>query len=491
MGETLVEETESELTEAKLRRWLELLHQPDRLADPDLIRLLRLHGRMPVDATSPRTVGRAGADLLKEKIEGLRPAAGADRMEGLPYRVLSLCFLEGAKVFQAANHLNLSERQLSRERARALTVLKAELETGHASRSYRPEPIPAIQGFLARPDQMQRVVRTLEQHCRVAITGPPGQGKSSLVAELATELGRSGPVLWYICRPGINTTLAAVLFEFGEYLASLGNDELAIYMERSLPAPDTALATRLALKGFSSGSHLIVFDDFSLADDPSISGLIDEMGRRLPRTRIVTIGRYRTTDEPSATIVELEPLTKTETRALLERLKVTCDDATLEVLYRWTEGNPYLLRLAASWWRSADREELTRLTESLPDTAEVHDFLLSTITDLLDSDDQALLEAASVFRERFSDSALAFVSERTRGQVVDASLRLVRAYVATRSRDGQSAFFHNSVRDYVYERLRPDQRRELHARAALWFSRQKNRDEADYHRRRGLEDNLS
>jgi ATP/maltotriose-dependent transcriptional regulator MalT len=65
--------------------------------------------------------------------------------------------------------------------------------------------------------------------------------------------------------------------------------------------------------------------------------------------------------------------------------------------------------------------------------------------------------------------------------VIDASLRLVRAYVATRSLDGQSAFFHGSVREYVYARLEPSLKAELHERAAAWYKREKEIKEAEYH----------
>jgi ATP/maltotriose-dependent transcriptional regulator MalT len=150
-------------------------------------------------------------------------------------------------------------------------------------------------------------------------------------------------------------------------------------------------------------------------------------------------------------------------------------------LHAWTGGNSHLVKLAASWLKTATTEEIGRGVASLTEQDEVQTFLLSYITQLLGPDDRAILEAASIFRDRFSDEALAFVSGRTRGEIVDASLRLARLYVATRSKEGDTAFFHTSVRDYIYARIRPELRSELHERAAVWYRRGQREEEADYH----------
>src|SRR5205823_5863746 len=106
---------------------------------------------------------------------------------------------------------------------------------------------------------------------------------------------------------------------------------------------------------------------------------------------------------------------------------------------------------------------------------------LDSITELISSDDRAILEAASIFRDRFTDHALAFVSERPRGAVEDAGRRLVRSYVVTRSRHGDVAFLHVTVRDYIRSRLSPKRASRLHRRAGLWYKQKSNDDEARYH----------
>lgn len=481
--ETEVAHTQVE--EAQLRRWLSLLHKPDQLAAPETTALLQAHGRLP-NTANPLAVGQAAASLLIEKIDKLRPINGAAPEEELPHLVLKTCFVDGAKLFQAAGRLGMSERQLSRERARAINMLKAQLEdVPSAIGDYRAEPIPAIGGFITRPQLAEALQTSLQEHHLVNVHGAPGVGKTSLVAEIASEVAREIPVLWYKVRPEVNISAAAILFELSEYLRCNGRDALSNYMSESLASLDLSLATRLALKAIDVDQYLIVFDDYHLVeDDQAIYGLLDEMTARLPGVRIVTVSRHRYARHRTGGSLEITPLNRSETKTLLAHLAVDADLQLVRRLHSWTEGNTNLIKLAVTWLKTATEEEVQHGVKSFRKQAEVQDFLLSYATELLESGDRALLQAASVFRDRFSDDALGFVAERTRGEIMDASLRLVRSYIATRSREGDSAFFHASVRDYIYDRLDPDRKAELHDRCALWYERNKQIDEANWHRKR-------
>jgi ATP/maltotriose-dependent transcriptional regulator MalT len=423
---------------------------------------------------------------LIDKIDKLRPADGADRDQALPHLVLKTCFVEGAKLFQAAGILGMSERQLSRERARAINLLKAELEdVPDLPIGYRSEPIPTIRGFVARPKLSVALDNALELSHLVNVHGAPGVGKSSLVAEYASERSRDAPVLWYKVRPDVNDSAQAILFELAEYLAHHGRAELSSYVTAALPSLDLSLATRLAIKAIDATPHVFVFDDFHLVqDDLGISGLFDEMVARLPGVRIITVGRHRYSKSASGTALEVTTLNRTETRELLAHLSVKADLQMVRRLHSWTEGNTNLIKLAATWLKTSTAEEVAHGVQSFRKQAEVQEFLLNYATELLEGNDRALLQAASVFRDRFNDEALAFVSERTRGEIMDASMRLARSYIATRSRQGDSAFFHASVRDYIYDRLGADRRAGLHERCAVWYKRAGQDDEAEWHRRR-------
>jgi len=473
-------------TDAQLRRWLGLIRTPDRLVGPEVTDLLRRLGRLPEPATTVAS-GRATRELLLQAIERLRPHGDSTRDEQLPYLVLKTCFVDGAKSFQAAGRLGMSERQMSRERSRAIALLRGELEAPaktDTARAYRPEPIPAIMDYLPRPALSTTLRAALTEQHLVNIHGPPGVGKTSLVAELAAEIARDGGVVWYRFRAGVNDSLGALLYELGEYLRSRGKERLSAHVSDSLRDLDPPLTTRLALRELDGASHLVVFDDFHhVEEDRSITGLIEEMVARLPEIRLATISRHRGGLLSGGTALAVPPFTRAETRALLAHLRAEVAPRTAETIHAWIGGIPHLVKLAASWIKTATPEEIERGTASLGNQIEVQAFLLENITELIDPDDRAVLEAASIFRDRFADDALAYVSERSRGEVQDTSVRLDRLYIATRSRGGDCSFFHASVRDYVYERLTPERRRALHGRGARWYERQQRPDEAAHHAR--------
>lgn len=474
-----------------LRRWLSLLDQPDRLTDADVQRLLQSHGRLPASASS-LAIGRAAADLLTEKIEQLKPPAGAARELALPYMVLHTCFVDGSKLVQAAARLGMSARQLTRERARALELLAAELSRTAPPPMERPaysaEPIPAILGFVPRPELTHTLSEQLDAERVVHVHGPRGIGKTSLVAEFATETQRRMPVLWYRFRAGVNDSLPALLFEIGEFLAAAGRSAVADYIASALPHLDTTLTARLVVRELGSDEQLWVIDDYHLGEhDASVKGFLEEAAARANGLRVLTVGRH---SDPSAGLTfQVPQLTVDESGALLRHLGVDIGADLMDKIHEWTEGIPQLLRFAATWLRHTNVSAVSDWpAASLSETDEVQEYLLDAITsEALDSEDRVVLNAASVFRDRFSDDALAYVAVRTRGAVQDTSRRLVRQHLATRSRTGDVAFFHGTVRDYVYARLDAHDRRDLHTRAASWFRRHGTAAEVTYHQRRAAE----
>jgi ATP/maltotriose-dependent transcriptional regulator MalT len=475
------------LSEDTVRRWLSLLRQPDRLSDPDLAALLHARGRLPA-AQSPIAVGHAGRDLLVQAIDRLRPVATGPKQQELPYLVLKTCFVDGAKHVSAAERLGISPRQLTRERARAIRLLYAELNAAATSpagaTTYRPEPIPAIADFLDRPGVRRSLAESLAQHHFVHVHGPKGIGKTSLVAELAAQTAARTPVLWHRFRAGVNVTFGAFAFELGEYLRAQGSPALADYMAEALPAADLGIVSRLAIRDLANTPQLLVLDDYHVAaDDSAFGGFVEEATLRLPELRVVTVGRHRETLPAGGAAFPMPPMTRLETQALLAQLGVRTSPLMGETVHAWTEGLPHLVTLAASWLKAAAPDEVAEGIDALTQQQEVQDFLLSAISDLLDSADRAILDAASVFRDRFTDASLAYVADQTVGTVQDTSRRLVRRHLASRSRGGDVAFFHASVREYFYARLTPGRRAAIHARAAEWYESQGSRGEAAHHAR--------
>lgn len=242
--------------EDRLRRWLTMLRRPDQLSEPDLAALLKAHGKYPAGG-SAMAVGQAAVDFLVAAIEQLRPDEGAGRDAAIPYLVLTTTFVKNRKLYQAAGELGMSTRQLTRERSRAIQMLVSELQDGveadraGARRRFLPEPIPSILVFMPRPAKSQALRRSLEEHRLVHVHGPPGIGKTALVAELAHHTSAANAVLWHRFRHGVNDTLASFLFELGQHLRGHDTGELAGYLSDTLPRPDLTVATRLALQALA------------------------------------------------------------------------------------------------------------------------------------------------------------------------------------------------------------------------------------------------
>ena len=465
-----------------VRRWLQLLREPDRLNSPEMRALLQAHGRLPLSDNS-QDIGRAAAKFLKEMIGRLKPPPGAPARDALPYRVLVTCFLEGAKLSKAAMQLEISERQLTRERARAISLLVERMERTPTAQTYYPEAIPAVEDYLPRPDVTLALGKLLEQGRVARVHGPAGIGKTTVVAEYASNEPPAF-VWWYRFRRGVNDSLKATIFELAQWLNSHGAPQVAEYVRRNLAGLDERIASRITLQALAGTSALIVLDDFPLADqDPGIGEFFEEIRLRAPAVRIVAISRYRPV-EGSPAAIEVPPLDVQEVDALLKRMGVQTSLDVVAKLHLRTGGNPHLIRLAGRWVLSVSPDDLDAAVETLSDHADIRAFLLADVTDLLDRADKRVLEAASVFRSKFSDDALGYVAQRTRGEVEDVSQRLVRSYIATRSRHGAIAFLHTSVRDYVYERLDLEDRATLHLRAAAWYHLDGDAAETAYHRER-------
>ncbi|MDQ1711169.1 MAG: hypothetical protein QOE45_619 [Frankiaceae bacterium] len=482
-----------------VRRWLRLLGEPDRVVDTELVELLRLTGRLPVGA-SRLEVGRAGVALLVEVIERRNPAATSNWRDKMPYEVLRARFVEGVTGRTAATQLGISTRQLTREVARAVELVQAELQSALAELSsaedaaaaeqseqsrYRFEPIPAIASFVPRRGLTRVLNDALREHNVVHVHGPAGIGKTSLLADLAANWVSAQPVLWYHIRAGVNDTLAAFLFELAEHLRMVGRPHLAEVTAASLPRIDVSVVGRVAVSELAEHAGVLVLDDYHLAEaDPAIGRFLDDLTTRLPHLRVVTVGRHDAPLLARAQPVEMLPLTLAETAQILDVL-AGIDDATLAAqTHEWTGGIAQLVALAAPWLTTASPEEITGGLVALSAHDSVQAFLLDWLTGLMDSYDRDVLEAASVFHYPFTDGALAALTDRSLAQISDVCRRLVRYHIASRGRSDDVAFVHTSIGDYIYERLSAERRRELHSRAAAWYRMNGNEREAAYHAER-------
>lgn len=337
--------TDASVEVARVRGWLANLARPERLADAHMSALLRAHGRA-VDGPALE-VGRAGARLLADAIDGLATT-------GLPHRVLETCFVEGVKSRAAAARLGLSDRQLSRERSRAIALLAAQLTPAHQRVSCGSPPALPVP-FLARPPLADALTAALRRDRRVHVTGPPGCGKTSLVAaHVAVSPARA---FWYRPGPHEAVALPALLFDLGEHLAP-DDPSLASYVRGALTDLDVGLATRVALAGLARRERLLVFDG-GRAPDAAVCSFVAEALARLPLLGVIEVGGAARAEGG----VVVPPLDARETRAFLGLAGVAVDSAVADGLHAWTGGNTRLVAAAARWLASGD--DRTSLEDAL------------------------------------------------------------------------------------------------------------------------------
>lgn len=341
------------LDEQRVRRWVADFRKPERLDDPVMRALLRAYGRDPTGG--PLDVGRRAAELIIETVESLEPPVAASIDERLPYRVMKVCFLGGAKSSQAAPRLGLSERQLSRERSRAISLLTAALATPFARARPLSAP-PSRDGIVSRPGLWKRFGNLMADPGRAHVYGPIGSGKTSLVAEYVRTVGE--PAFWYKVIPGINATLWGVLLDLGE---NLGPDDprLAEYLDAALPSPDLAAATRIAVTALRRSNRVIVIDDFdSLARDPLVRAFLEEAAERSPQSRVVTIGRRRLSNVDRELLVP--PLTLDEAAAIGAARGLESDGPSVRTIHGWTGGSARLFDGAVRCFRTGTTSDTRR-----------------------------------------------------------------------------------------------------------------------------------
>jgi len=216
---------------------------------------------------------------------------------------------------------------------------------------------------------------------------------------------------------------------------------------------------------------LIVIEDLHWIDQASeelVASLVDG----LPGAAVLFVVTYRPGYEPPwanrsfATQLSLPPLSNedslTVTRSVLPGLALP--HAVAEVILSRAEGNPFFLEeLALS---IQDRGSLAG-DLAVPDT--VQGVLLSRIGHLVETE-QGLLQSAAVIGKDVPLPILAAVAELPEEALGQALRRLSAAeflYEVTSFPEIKYRFRHALTHEVAYESLRPERRRQLHARILL------------------------
>jgi class 3 adenylate cyclase/tetratricopeptide (TPR) repeat protein len=336
---------------------------------------------------------------------------------------------------------------------------------------------------------------------RVAVLGPAGIGKSRLAHELEASLGRRATVLTGRCLPyGEGITFWAL----GEIVRQFaGGADLHMALEAALPEGPhaTRVAERVSqaagLEEATSpredltraviefvealarrGPLVLVFEDVHWAEAP----LLDLVEHLLGRVRdaplmLLCLAREDLLERrpgwgvgtPASSILELEPLSAGDTRALVRSLLPAgaAGDRAGEQLAQRAEGNPLFAEQLVALLREGGEV-------SLPPTIQA---LLAARLDRLAPAERAAIGAASVVGREFWGDAVATLLPEQEPQAVRELLaalarkRLVMPADSTLEAEAGFSFSHVLVRDAAYEALTKQDRAELHERVADWLER--------------------
>ncbi len=365
----------------------------------------------------------------------------------------------------------------------------------------------------------------------VTLVGPPGIGKSRLVAELLDAVSAEARVLTGRCLPygkgitfwpiGEIVTQAAAINdedsgeEAGAKLrAAMGDDQHAEVVAARVGeliglAPPTAgpeesfWALRRFLETLAAQRPLVaVLDDIQWAE-PTLLDLIEHVAewvRSVPLLLLCTSRPEFQEARPAwgtgsnAVSILLEPLPAAVATELLANLagQATVPESVSAHIIEAAGGNPLFLeemfallvadgllaRTNGSWSPTTDLDSVP-----VPPTIAA---LLATRLDHLDAEERAVLEYGSVIGQVFWRTSIAELASQTSrpdvaGHLPDLVRReLIRPERSTFAGDDAFRFRHLLVRDAAYAALPKADRAELHEAFTIWLERVAGERVAEY-----------
>lgn len=320
--------------------------------------------------------------------------------------------------------------------------------------------IPTVSGFVGRKDDLKAFTAAMKDPKvrLIVITGIAGIGKTTLVARGLQRVKRES-VFWYRLHEW--ETLRNLGFIMGDFLATLGKPDVKAYMEGH-EEHDVAEAYEIVQGALEGLEALLVFDDFDKAPR-SLVAFVRTFLPQLDRfTGIKFVAMARTavpffseTDRIEGRVAEiaLTGLDEDDARRLLPQPK----DPRADQLTKMAEGHPLLLKLFAN----IDPEvSPVAPTETLVHAEGLVRFVNEEILGNLSMAEQAALERISVHRQPVPPEIL--VGDTIDFDVLDS----LRRKQLLRSVGGRFVEPVDFVREFVYQRLKPETKQAAHAAAA-------------------------
>ncbi len=172
----------------------------------------------------------------------------------------------------------------------------------------------------------------------VHVWGPPGIGKTSLVADIVSMYARERPVYWY--RYSHGETQSSFRWRLGVFIQS--------YVDPSLDGLDD---DRAFLEALESSQLILVVDDFHLLDE-GVRRLVRWLAKNIEESRIYILSRERDRRLPlyegKVFSLGLEPLSIDSARKLIEyqykNYGISVDEDTVQYIIKASQGIPLLIK---------------------------------------------------------------------------------------------------------------------------------------------------
>jgi class 3 adenylate cyclase len=358
-----------------------------------------------------------------------------------------------------------------------------------------------------------------ERSCHLfTVLGAAGVGKSRLVREAVGQIGDRARLLVGTCLPyGEGITFWPVLEvvkqgtgivdgdssqqAIAKIEAALAGDEAAgLAAERVAALVGLEESGETAEQGFWGFRKLVetlarkqptilVFDDVNTGE-PHFLDLVEYLAERardvpllivcMARPELLDARRAWAGGMRNATTIFLEPLSRDESRTLLDNLlAVDVDEQLVARIQQSAEGNPLFVEEMVSMlidggYLGADGNGAHGELERLPVPASIQVLLASRLDQLSGGERQAIERAAVEGAVFHSGAVAALADDELRGEVDDCLDSLVRKeligpYRASFAGVDGFRFRHVLIREAAYEAVPKQLRAELHERYAAWL----------------------
>lgn len=355
-----------------------------------------------------------------------------------------------------------------------------ELNALLASAKFAPPRIGSR--YIQRTDLLKKLWR--DRHAKLMlVSGSPGFGKTSLLAQWRQELMKNGDsICWLSLSPdedGLAPFAAHCLAALEVLGVSLDEDLLLIgegagQIDRVVAAIVNALASR-------EDDLYLLIDDYHCVQDPKAHQFLQKLIDHNPGNLHITLASRATPPLSIAKlrvmgqVAEIEcgelPFSLTETRSFLgHSLGATRLSAgeSMEI-YDLTKGWPASLQLISIMLKNRPAGDVAWKDLNWG-SGDLHSYLTDEVIGSL-SPDVAEFMAALALCRRFNASLASAMTGRSDAEQMIAKIEQDNLLLVRDESDDKEPWFrfHPMLNDYLRARLDPAAMRDFHRRASRWF----------------------